>query len=73
MDKKTKQHITSAGLGAVLGAGVTYSIIKNNCNNCNCGNKEKDIEDISKAKQEYLEHKLSNKCFTNPCETCPHK
>ena len=73
MEKKNKESMLTVGVGAVIGAGATYAIMKNTpCEGCTC---ERQISDASirKHKEEYLHHRESNKCFTDPCESCPHK
>lgn len=73
MDKKSKQQMSVAGVGAIIGAGATYIAMNQPCDGCTCGKKNSSMEAIRKQKMEYLAHRESNKCFTDPCDTCPHK
>jgi hypothetical protein len=80
MNKDSKKTLTSAAVGAALGASVGYAIGAANsstpCEGCSCelGEKKKTcIDKIRKQKEEYIAHKASNQCFTNPCDSCPHK
>jgi hypothetical protein len=74
MDKKTKQQIATVGTGILIGTGITYAIMKDSpCEGCTCEKKLSSMEAIKKQKEEYLSHRESNQCFTNPCDTCPHK
>ena len=74
MDKKAKQQLGAVGIGALVGAGATYVAMNNlPCSDCSCERKLTSIESIKKQKMEYLAHRESNKCFTDPCDTCPHK
>lgn len=67
---------SAAAVGLAIGGVTTYSLIKSNCDDCDCEKKNKSIPDMEdlklSAKNEYKEHKESNKCFTCPCDTCPH-
>jgi hypothetical protein len=74
MDKKSKQQLGAIGAGAIIGAGATYVAMKGlPCDGCTCERKLSSMEAIKKQKMEYLSHRESNKCFTDPCDTCPHK
>ena len=80
MNKESKKTLTTAALGAAVGASVGYAIGSSKstpCEDCTCGlsdeTKNKScIDKIRKQKLEYIAHKESNKCYTDPCVTCPH-
>ena len=75
MDDKKKSSksdiedlVTSAAIGAAVGGVATYAVMKNSCDNCDCG-KEK-----INHKQEYIDHKKAGLCDVHEkrCDTCPH-
>lgn len=73
MSKNEKQSpdlekiVASAALGVAIGGVTTYTVMKNSCDNCDCG-KEK-----LNHKQEYKDHKDRGLCDddTKRCDTCP--
>ncbi len=81
MNKETKKTLTSAAVGAAIGASVGYAIGSSKsspCDDCTCGLADKSksescMDKIRKQKLEYIAHKESNKCYTDPCDSCPHK
>ena len=80
MNKESKKTLTTEAVGAAIGASVGYAIGSSKaspCDGCTCGlaadKSESCMDKIRKQKLEYLAHTESNKCFTDPCDTCPHK
>ncbi len=69
--KNTKSDIedlvTSAAIGAAVAGVTTYAVMKNSCDDCDCG-KEK-----LNHKQEYKDHKGKGLCDDpkKRCDTCP--
>ncbi len=83
MNKESKKALTSAAVGAALGASVGYAVGSakaSPCDGCNCELSDKSksqsqscLDKIRKQKEEYIAHKEMNKCYTDPCDSCPHK
>jgi len=79
MNKESKKTLTTAAVGAAIGASFGYAIGSSSpCDDCTCDLAVKSksgscLDKIRKQKLEYIAHKESNKCYTDPCETCPHK
>ena len=81
MNKESKKTLTTAAVGAAIGASVGYAIGSSKvtpCDGCTCELADENkrlscMEKIKKQKEEYIAHRDSNKCFTDPCDTCPHR
>jgi len=74
MDKKRMHQIAFVFVGAIIGAGATYVIMKNApSQGCRCEKKRATMESIRKQKEESVAHRDSKKYVTSSCDSCPHK